>query len=145
MSTAKIPTTTISSTPDPQAAAISTSPVTSLDLDADEQASLNELAKKEILALNADALEAQLEERPLAKQQELLQEAEEANETSESDKISSTPGSSENDGSLELQEVPKSTTPKPEKHARKALLKNDDTELVRVQRVSYSLAPFKYY
>ena len=44
---------------------------------------LAEIAKSEILSRNADELDAQLEERPLAKKQEELQEAEDAEEAAQ--------------------------------------------------------------
>lgn len=103
-----------------------------------------ELEKTEILARNADALDAQLEERPLAKKQEQLQEEEDESEKS----VADTNGTNEHgeeakagqgaEGEGATTEPAKSTTPKPEKHVRKALLKNDDTELVRVQKVRTS-------
>ena len=92
-----------------------------------------------MIARNADALEAQLEERPLAKQQEKLQEAEDATESEEAEKSSSSNGGSENGDTPESQVASRSTTPKHERHARKALLKNDDIELARVKDVSIAI------
>lgn len=65
---------------------------------------------------NNAALEAQLEERPLAKKQEALREHELHPDG---------PGAS----------AKKTPSPEPEKVPKKPLLKNDDVELVRVGKV----------
>jgi len=93
-----------------------------------DEAVAEEILQKEMMARNSLALEAQVEERPLAKLQEELQEAANGQLTSDSPTTDAALDQSEN-------------TPKPpealgEKHHRKALLKNDDTELQRVKRVS---------
>ena len=80
-----------------------------------------------MIARNSLALEAQVEERPLAKLQEELQEAANGQLASES-LASSTSGQSEK--TLKPSETPG------EKHHRKALLKNDDIELQRIKQVS---------
>jgi RNA polymerase II subunit A C-terminal domain phosphatase len=80
-----------------------------------------------MIARNSLALEAQVEERPLAKLQEELQEAANGQFPSESP-ASSISGQSEN--TSKPSEIPG------EKHHRKALLKNDDIELQRIKRVS---------
>lgn len=99
---------------------------------------LAEIAKSEILAANAVALDAQLEERPLAKMQEKVQEEEDAKEDAAEaeSRASSVNGDAEPTANGNGVEVPRTPTPTREKHHRKALLKNTDTELVRVQRVS---------
>ena len=74
---AKIPPINI---PPPEASTSPAVPAPDLDITAEEQAELVELAKTEILARNADALDAQLEERPLAKMQEQLQDTDESAE-----------------------------------------------------------------
>ena len=57
------------------------SPFSSASTNSDtSEEELAEIEKTEILARNADVLDAQLEERPLAKMQEELQEAEDAKE-----------------------------------------------------------------
>jgi RNA polymerase II subunit A C-terminal domain phosphatase len=107
------------SSDDSQSSTISTS-------SADEEVD-TEILQKEMIARNSLALEAQVEERPLAKLQEELQEA--ANDQLESESpASSVSGQSENTSKP-------SETPG-EKHHRKALLKNDDVELRRIKRVS---------
>ncbi|KIY50645.1 hypothetical protein FISHEDRAFT_12865, partial [Fistulina hepatica ATCC 64428] len=83
------------------------------DLPDDEPTTPEETEKaqqetKAMLARNTKALEAQVDERPLAKKQEQLQP----------DKAGEAPDSV-----------------KPEKLPRKALLKNDDNELVRVEKL----------
>ncbi|KAH9913331.1 uncharacterized protein BXZ73DRAFT_92977 [Epithele typhae] len=95
-----------------------------------------ELEKDEMISRNTLALEAQVEERPLAKKQEELQEEEEKQERQE------TPPADAENGDKPADPEPSqngSTTPTPEpkkeKPVRKALLKNDDIELARVQRI----------
>ncbi|KZT08553.1 uncharacterized protein LAESUDRAFT_735745 [Laetiporus sulphureus 93-53] len=95
-----------------------------------EGLSAEEIAKNEILMQNTIALEAQVEERPLAKKQEELQEAsaaasDETEETGETTTAAAAGG-------------PVTVTAgqhKKEKAPRKALLKNDDRELERVQKI----------
>ena len=93
----------------------------------DEEAA-KEILEREMIARNSLALEAQVEERPLAKLQEELQEAANGELTSETPANHS--ASSETENTSKPPEAPD------EKHHRKALLKNDDTELQRVKRVS---------
>ena len=81
-----------------------------------------------MIARNSLVLEAQVEERPLAKLQEELQEAADGELASETPASHSAPGESE--------DTSKPPEAPGEKHHRKALLRNDDTELQRVQRVS---------
>jgi RNA polymerase II subunit A-like phosphatase len=81
-----------------------------------------------MIARNSLALEAQVEERPLAKLQEELQEAADGQLASES-LGSNTSGQSEKNTS-------KPSEAPGEHHHRKALLKNDDIELQRIKRVS---------
>ena len=79
-------------------------------------------------------MEAQLEERPLAKKQEELEEQEQKEEAQDQ----SDDGSSEPDGKgAELAEVKTDATPQPppHRHTAKALLRNDDYELLRVKAV----------
>lgn len=122
-----VPGTTLStSTPIPSAddsesSAISASP-------ADEEVDA-EILQKEMIARNSLALEAQVEERPLAKLQEELQEAADGQLESESP-ASKTSSQSENTSKP-------SETPGEKHHHRKALLKNDDVELRRIKRVSH--------
>ena len=87
-----------------------------------------EVLQKEMIARNSLALEAQVEERPLAKLQEELQEAANGELESESP-ASNTSSQSENTSKP-------SETPGEKHHHRKALLKNDDVELRRIKRVS---------
>ena len=129
-----------------------------------EEEELAEIRKGEILARNAAGLDAVMEERPLAKMEEQLREAEEKEEA-EHGKIENKEKeeAKEGEGEEEREETGKegeaseatngkapgtngtttsrSSTPKPEKHARKALLKNDDYELHRVQKVSSGFVP----
>jgi RNA polymerase II subunit A C-terminal domain phosphatase len=93
-----------------------------------DEAVSEEILQKEMMARNSLALEAQVEERPLAKLQEELQEAADGELTSESPASTSASGKSES--ASNPHESPG------EKHHRKALLKNDDTELQRVKHVS---------
>ncbi|KAI0778754.1 hypothetical protein BD413DRAFT_660951 [Trametes elegans] len=92
---------------------------------------LAEIEKNEILSRNTQALEAQVEERPLAKKQEELQEttAGEA-ESAPQPSSESTPASNGNGVQPSTEEPQKKVRP-----VRKALLKNDDTELERVKQI----------
>ena len=85
-----------------------------------------------MLQQNSLALEAQLEERPLAKKQEALSEGEPPRERHHHDHHANK-HEPVHDDSVKAQD--RSTTPKPEKHLRKALLKNDDFELQRIAKV----------
>ena len=80
---------------------------------------ITEQENKAMLTRNNAALDAQLEERPLAKKQEELQEHDDAQQTSTSACV-------------------KEPSPKPGKLPKKALLKNDDHELERIGKVRYS-------
>ncbi|KAI0931282.1 hypothetical protein AcW1_001269 [Taiwanofungus camphoratus] len=86
-----------------------------------------EIEKSEILKQNTMVLEAQVEERPLAKKQEALQEAS-AEGSQPSDAQAADPGLNGSTG-VSQEQVKK------EKVARKALLKNDDVELNRVRKI----------
>ena len=79
-----------------------------------------------MLTQNSLVLEAQVEERPLAKRQEELEEDESP--------------SSGDQGSPTISDADKSagtTSPVQAKHHRKALLKNDDAELQRIGKVKF--------
>lgn len=86
-----------------------------------ESSSAEELSKSEILKQNTMALEAQVEERPLAKKQEALQEA--STEGQANGQITLAPANGSTPASSD------------DKTVRKALLKNDDAELQRVQKI----------
>lgn len=88
-----------------------------------------ELTSDEIFTRNTMALDAQMEERPLAKkQEELLEEAAQANSAS---------GASTNgDATTTNGGAAQATVAKGSKPVREALLKNDDTELTRLQKVN---------
>jgi RNA polymerase II subunit A-like phosphatase len=92
-----------------------------------DEAVAAEILQKEMIARNSLALEAQVEERPLAKLQEELQEAANGQLASESP-ASSISGQGENTSKP-------SETPGEKHHHRKALLKNDDVELQRIKRL----------
>ncbi|KAL0951753.1 hypothetical protein HGRIS_008425 [Hohenbuehelia grisea] len=89
-----------------------------------EETEKAELQTDALLTQNSLALEAQLEERPLAKKQEELVASEEDTQTP------IVPSSSSSEPAK-----PAEVVPKPERHARKALLKNDDDELERVSKL----------
>lgn len=95
-----------------------------------DEAAAKETLQKEMIARNSLALEAQVEERPLAKLQEELQEAANGQLASETPAGHSASGESEN--------ASKTSEATGEKHHRKALLKNNDTELQRVKLVGYA-------
>ncbi|KAF8185043.1 hypothetical protein K438DRAFT_1837313 [Mycena galopus ATCC 62051] len=86
------------------------------------EAAQTELTEKALLTQNSIALEAQVEERPLAKKQEELEVA--------SDEA---PGTSKGESPTAASETQE---PTPKKHQRKAaLLKNDDNELQRLGKL----------
>ena len=93
-----------------------------------DEVAAEEILQKEMMARNSLALEAQVEERPLAKLQEELQEVANGQQESEGSAAESASGKS-----VSTSRPPESSG---ERHHRKALLKNDDTELRRVKRVS---------
>jgi RNA polymerase II subunit A-like phosphatase len=93
-----------------------------------DEAAAEEILQKEMMARNSLALEAQVEERPLAKLQEELQEVADGQQESEGPAAESKSGNS-----VSTSRLPESPG---ERHHRKALLKNDDAELHRVKRVS---------
>jgi len=86
-----------------------------------------------MLTENNAALDAQLEQRPLAKKQEELTE----HEVKEAETAIPTaaPATTENSEATETSR--KSVSPKPEKVHKKALLKNDDYELDRIGKVCF--------
>ena len=88
---------------------------------AEEEAA--ELQTTVMLVRNNAALDAQLEDRPLAKKEKELQEHE-IQEHQQTEPPESAPDVKE-------------PSPKPEKIHKKALLKNDDYELVRIGKVRY--------
>jgi len=94
-----------------------------------------DLEKRTMLTRNSIALEAQVEERPLAKKQEELEEQEQ-NEEAQNQSGGDT---SKSDGETESAEVKADVTPQPppHRHTAKALLRNDDGELLRVKAVRY--------
>ncbi|KAI5124127.1 hypothetical protein M0805_000940 [Coniferiporia weirii] len=89
----------------------------------DEQHSV---VKTDMITQNTLALEAQVEERPLAKKQEQLESDDEAENVD--DGASSVPGSDWSQNGA----APVQNDHFKGKHLRKALLKNDDDELVRI-------------
>lgn len=95
-----------------------------------EDDNLAELAKEEILEANTLALEAQVEERPLAKKQEELMEAEPAEGSANGGEAAAATEQKAENGSASAE--PK---PKREKVVRRALLKDKDRELLRVRKV----------
>ncbi|OSC96217.1 HAD-like protein [Trametes coccinea BRFM310] len=99
----------------------------------EEDERLAELKKNEILSRNTEALEAQVEERPLAKKQEELQEtaAGEAEAASAGQPAASAVPVANGNGEVSAAQQPH----KRERPVRKALLKNDDTELMRVRKI----------
>ncbi|KAF7970876.1 hypothetical protein HWV62_22700 [Athelia sp. TMB] len=84
---------------------------------------------KQMVVANSIVLEAQLEERPLAKKQEALLDDAEAPEPA----ITEDAVSKEDKG--KEKEKASAMPATPEKHVRKALLKNDDVELQRVRKI----------
>ncbi|KAL1951122.1 hypothetical protein VTO73DRAFT_271 [Trametes versicolor] len=100
-----------------------------------DEDTLTDVQKNEILTRNTEALEAQVEERPLAKAQEELQETETAEEDAAAAAAAAQPAAeavAATNGGV----APPAAEHKPkERHVRKALLKNDDAELTRVKQI----------
>lgn len=96
-----------------------------------------ELEKRSLLTRNSIALEAQVEERPLAKKQEELEEQEQKEEAHNQPGDDTGKSSSEGSESAEVK-VDVTPQPPPHKHTVKALLRNDDCELLRVKAVRCS-------
>ncbi|KAH9937385.1 uncharacterized protein B0H18DRAFT_970322 [Fomitopsis serialis] len=110
------------STPPPDSPTPSLS--TSATSSSSESLSADDIANSIILKQNTAALEAQVEDRPLAKKQEELEERDTAQQTNGHSTVTPTNGSSP-----AQQPAPK------EKVVRKALLTNNDMELQRVQKI----------
>ena len=102
-----------------------------------DEAAAEQILQKEMMARNSLALEAQVEERPLAKLQEELQEVANGQPESEGQAAESASGKS-----VSTTRPPESSG---ERHHRKALLKNDDTELRRVKQVSLVFSLMRIY
>lgn len=83
-----------------------------------------------MLTQNNAALDAQLEERPLAKKEKELQEHAVEEQKQPEPTASATPSEVSTPAAKE-------PSPKPEKPHKKALLKNDDYELVRIGKVGH--------
>ncbi|KAF8203863.1 hypothetical protein BJ912DRAFT_941247, partial [Pholiota molesta] len=103
-----------------KAAGVDTSPITPPTPAEEEAARLQTTA---MLTQNNAALDAQLEERPLARKEKELQE----NKSQEEQQPEQT--------TSEITPVVKEPSPKPEKIHKKALLKNDDYELIRIGKL----------
>lgn len=88
---------------------------------AEEEGDVAELQATALLTQNNAVLEAQLEERPLAKKQEELQGHEDENQVQKTEMPTT----------LSVQKP----SPTSQKLPKKALLKNDDYELIRVGKV----------
>ena len=95
-----------------------------------------ELEKRSMLTRNSIALEAQVEERPLAKKQEELEEQEQKEEAESQCSASASKPEEEEAESVEVK-TDVTPQPPPHKHTAKALLRNDDYELSRVKAVRY--------
>ncbi|EPQ60326.1 hypothetical protein GLOTRDRAFT_118635 [Gloeophyllum trabeum ATCC 11539] len=118
------------SSPSPTLAASSPATSTSSTLPPSPDEEREELTKTALITQNSLALEAQLEDRPLAKKQEELQSTEDENATEGEPRSreSTTPEAAP-------EEEPDNAVAKQPKAARKALLRNDDYELQRVQQL----------
>lgn len=101
-----------------------------------EEVERSEAEKKAMLSKNSETLNAQVKERPLAKMQEELKQS-----TTEESSPEAAPTTSkqEDESQEEKKEGSEADAPKKpakiQKTPRKALLKNDDTELTRIDQV----------
>ena len=103
---------------------------------ADDADGAESSAKAEMLTRNTIALEAQVEDRPLAKQQELLEEEEDSADPA----VEPSDAPAQNGASESVVD----DAHKARHHHKKALLKNDDAELQRIGMVSSFLQPLSY-
>lgn len=86
---------------------------------------------------NSIALEAQRDERPLAKKQEQLEDVTETEKESVSPPTPDVPTPPQTDAAAAAAApAPAPQEPPAEKHVKKALLKDNDWELIRVSSVS---------
>lgn len=119
-----VPSPSLAKPPSPP---VSDTEASSLEPSTPEEREKAEMESKAMLTQNSMALEAQVEERPLAKKQEALLE---------SDGTGSTTPPGDPSPKHPKSDMKAAESPKVEKVQRKALLKNDDVEL---QRVGYLL------
>ncbi|KAK7058573.1 CTD phosphatase Fcp1 [Paramarasmius palmivorus] len=101
------------------------------------QDSSRQTSKEAMITQNSLALEAQVEERPLAKRQEALQDdtPKEPPPKPPHDQASTDTSSTAKSDDGNKEQADTNTQAKPEKIPRKALLKNDDAELDRVYKL----------
>jgi RNA polymerase II subunit A-like phosphatase len=121
-----LPMASQSTPPEPGFPPTTTPLSTTIPVPSDDGAERAQLAANAMLKQNNLALEAQLEERPLAKKQEALQEGDAAAHHIQHNTANNPPAGAQTNQEDTL-------THKHEK--RKALLKNDDYELQRVAKV----------
>jgi len=99
-----------------------------------------EKASQEATAMireNSLVLEAQVEDRPLEKMQQKLEDASSSSASSTPTSTDTPPTTPSNSGKTEEQPQV-SSQPTPEKPAPRALLKNDDVELQRIRKVLFT-------
>lgn len=99
-----------------------------------------------MLSKNSETLNAQVQERPLAKMQEELKQSISAEDSSTIEPIAAPQNSDEEEAQPEEEKTSDSDAPikeslKQGKMPQKALLKNDDIELFRLDHVRFSLLP----
>jgi RNA polymerase II subunit A-like phosphatase len=124
----KLPLESHPTSPEAGIASTTTPLLTTIPVTSNEEAERAQMAANAMLKQNNLALEAQLEERPLAKKQEALQEGDAAAHEH-------TQHNAEN--KLVAGDQAKQQESSPHKHEKRtALLKNDDYELERVAKVS---------
>ena len=123
-----VPNGSASSSKEAKTIGVDTSPV--LPSAEEEERDVAELQATALLTQNNAVLEAQLEERPLAKKQEELQEHEVEIQKHQVQKA-------ETPTTVPVQEP----SPTSQKLPKKALLKNDDYELIRVGTVRMQRIP----
>ncbi|KAG6876589.1 hypothetical protein C0993_002015 [Termitomyces sp. T159_Od127] len=98
-----------------------------------------ELAKTVLVTQNNLALEAQLEERPLAKKQEALSESEAPHQHHQHHHHHHHHHQQDDEETANEEATPKEEEPAIPKPERKALLKNDDVELERVSKILHEV------
>ncbi|KAF9074970.1 hypothetical protein BDP27DRAFT_1381023 [Rhodocollybia butyracea] len=115
-------------------------PVTPENDPTPEELERSEAEQKEMLSKNSETLNAQVQERPLAKMQEELKQSISAEDSSTIEPIAAPQNSDEEEAQPEEEKTSDSDAPikeslKQGKMPQKALLKNDDIELFRLDHI----------
>ncbi|KZP28980.1 hypothetical protein FIBSPDRAFT_947374 [Athelia psychrophila] len=123
------PSSAPSTAPAPSESSAAAVPTSAIARDEERERGAQET--KQMVAANSVVLEAQLEERPLAKKQEALLDGGDASASAEA----APPEAASSEDKGKAKQKAEAEPKLPEKAVRKALLKNDDAELQRVRKI----------